>query len=787
MLEKHFIVETDAKPNPKNIIFYKNYRISILQKKIIRVEENQNHEFIDYPTQAIWYRNFGEVKYEVKEEKDGIFIKIENISFFIQDDFNQSYVLFDHQKKVLMNNQENLLSTFEGLDGCDGDVNDHYANPPKPIRLENGVCSRNGVAVLDDSTTNYLDEDGIFKPLNKQRLDCYIFAFGQDYQEAVKAFYQLSGCVPIIPRFALGNWWSRYHEYKEDEYLDLMDRFAEKDIPFTIATIDTDWHPSNNILEYYKIKELDRMKEEYGFDIHQAEWKWGWTGYSWDLSCFPNPTRFLKKIHQKNLKVALNLHPDTICWYEKEYPQMAKDLNINPDTLKPIPLDFENANFINAYYHDLHKNLEHEGVDFWWIDDNRSLFALSHYYFLDNGKEKTPLILCRYAGVGSHRYPLGFSGDSVISWKSLDYLPYFTATASNIGYSWWSHDIGAFMAGVKDDELYLRYLQLGVFSPILRLHCQNNETLTKEPWAYKNGIGELACNYLRLRHQMIPYLYSAVYRNHVEGLALIEPLYYYYPQEEKAYEYKNEYFFNGQLLVAPITKHSSAHKMTSMKVYLPKGKWTDIFTGDVYQGNKVVTMVRSLDSIPVLAKEGAIFILSKDQKGNCIDNPIKLQVDLFNGNASFTFYEDQDLKNVSRTIFETYQDKDTQYLSIMLDNHGAIPKNRSMVIRFRNICEGEVYCNLKAKCRVKDCLEVEISNVSISSLIELQVKYKKQKTLDILKKQAKDTITFMEGKNSDRVQIYDQLMNAITVKEFIQRVNHSKLSKIYKQRLKECK
>ncbi len=785
MLDKHFLIQTQAKANPKNILFYKDYRISVLQNKILRVEKSAQKHFLDDPTKAIWYRDFGEISYEVRQENNGITIQVKDIIYFIGDDFDQSYVILN-QKKVALDNQENLLSTFEGLDGCDGDVNDHYAKPPKPIILENGVCSRNGVAILDDSKTSYFD-NGMLKTIEEERLDVYIFAFGHDYQEAVKAFYQLSGSVPMIPRFVLGNWWSRYHKYHDDEYLDLMDRFIENYIPITVATIDTDWHPSENILEYYKIKELDRMKEEFGFEESLPQWRWGWTGYSWDLNRFPHPVKFLKQLHQKNLKVTLNLHPYTICWYEKEYPQMAKDMGIDPTSLKPIHLDFNNDQFINAYFKDLHKNLEHEGVDFWWIDDNVSLFTLSHYYYLDSGKEKSPLILCRYAGVGSHRYPLGFSGDSVISWKSLDYLPYFTATSSNIGYTWWSHDIGAFMAGIKDDELYLRYIQLGVFLPILRLHCQNNETLTKEPWAYKNGIGELSCKYLRLRHQMIPYLYSAVYRNHYDGLALIEPLYYYYPEEERAYTFKNEYIFNGQLLVAPITKPSMYRKMTSVKVYLPKGTWTDIFTGDVYQGDKVITMVRTLDSIPVLAKEGAIFILSKDQKGNRIDNPKKLQVDVFNGTSSFTLYEDNQNKDVSRTIFETHHEKGIQYLSIMVDNQGAIPTHRSMVIRFKNILDGEVYCNLKATRKIKDCLEIHLQDVSSSKIIEIQVKYQKVSALDILKKQATESIKAMEGNNDARVALFDQLMASKSTKEFIEIVNRSSFPRIYKQRLKECK
>ena len=85
--------------------------------------------------------------------------------------------------------------------------------------------------------------------------------------------------------------------------------FIENDIPLTVATIDTDWHPSENIIDYYQIKKLDRMKEEFGFETSFPEWMWGWTGYSWDKTCFPEPEKFLAKLHKKGLKITLNLHP----------------------------------------------------------------------------------------------------------------------------------------------------------------------------------------------------------------------------------------------------------------------------------------------------------------------------------------------------------------------------------------------------------------------------------------------------------------------------------------------
>lgn len=173
---------------------------------------------------------------------------------------------------------------------------------------------------------------------------------------------------------------------------------------------------------------------------------------------------------------------------------MATALGIEEDG-KVIPFDFTSSKFINAYFAVIHKPYEREGVNFWWIDWQQGiqsktagldpLWALNHYHTLDHEQNHSKaLILSRYAEVGSHRYPVGFSGDTWTTWDTLDYLPYFTATATNIGYTWWSNDIGGHGGGEKNDELYLRHLQFGVFSPINRLHCTNQETFTKEPWYY---------------------------------------------------------------------------------------------------------------------------------------------------------------------------------------------------------------------------------------------------------------------------------------------------------------
>ena len=306
-------------------------------------------------------------------------------------------------------------------------------------------------------------------------------------------FFKLTGKSPLIPRYALGNWWSRYKAYTQNEYIALMERFKKKSIPITVATIDMDWHwvDVQNKFNYRPIKgNMETLKP-------------GWTGYSWNTDLFPDYMAFLKYLHENNMKTTLNLHPaDGVRYFEDMYEEMAQEMGIDPLTKKPVEFDITNSKFINAYFKILHNPYEKDGVDFWWIDWQQGkktklkgldpLWALNHYHYLNSQRDSSrPLILSRYAGIGGHRYPLGFSGDSTIKWCTLRFQPYFTATAANVGYFWWSHDIGGHMLGKKDDEMFLRWVQFGVFSPILRLHSTSHDLQGKEPWNYSDIVEEL--------------------------------------------------------------------------------------------------------------------------------------------------------------------------------------------------------------------------------------------------------------------------------------------------------
>ncbi len=692
-LDSHLIAKTRPLARPENIILWGDFRVTVLFDRLFRIEKDEARIFCDEATEAVWFRDMEPVSFTTEEHDGSLLIKTEKTMLVLASTIEESYVILNG-KEVALDNKENLLGTATTLDTCDGNLQKQSDGSYAPLTLDMGVVSKNGVAVLDYSKSSVLTDEGLIRKQRQDSLDLYVFAYGHDYRAAIRAFYAICGDTPKLPRYALGNWWSRYHEYTDREYLNILDRMEERDIPLTVATIDMDWHwNTKNISHAPNIVAAGR-KELY--EKGGAGWKdgaSGWTGYSWNTEFFPDYKAFLKKVHEKIPAITLNLHPATgVRWFEDMYEEMATAMGIDPKTEETVHLNFSDPNFLNNYFKILHKPYEYDGVDFWWIDWQQGprakaagidiMWVLNHYHTMDNGKDHMPLILSRYSGLGAHRYPLGFSGDTTVTWRTLRYLPYFTANASNIGFTWWSHDIGGHMGGIKDNELYLRFVQFGVFSPINRLHCTADEYCTKEPMFHMNGTGLIAEEFLRLRHRMIPYLYSAMLDTTENGKALIEPMYYDHPDCEEAYRYTGQYMFGGELLVAPVTEQSDTKGMARIDVWLPEGKWTDIFTGECYEGGKTVTMVRWLDSIPVLAKEGGFFVLDKKKHTNDISAPTHLQVMAMNGNGEYLFREDD-----SATLFTAKAEAGKQSFTITPDGNAI---TRKMTVELRNIAKGEV-------------------------------------------------------------------------------------------------
>ncbi len=665
------------------------YRFTLLTEHILRMEYDPQGIFEDRPSQTVVYRNLPAPEFSVSDDGEKLEIDTKNYHliyyYSIEKKFNANNLIID-AKNALTNygarwhfgtrrfgdppRHNNLLGTARTLDTADGSV-----------ELEHGLMDRGGRSFFDDSETALWDTDGAFYPRRPDTLDVYYICSHSNYTDTLKDFYKITGRPPMLPRYVLGNWWSRWFPYTEESYLSLFDRFQKEDYPFSMAVLDMDWH----------VTEVD---PKYGK---------GWTGFTWDKKKFPNPKEFGKKLHAKGAHISLNLHPaDGVQGCEDAYEAMANAMGMDPAKDEPVVFDMTNPTFTKAYFEHLMHPLEEDGVDHWWIDWQQGrkcavpgmdpLWLLNHHHYLDNCRDgKRGLILSRYPGLGGHRYPAGFSGDTVVSWNSLNFQAYFTATATNAGFCFWSHDIGGFMFGVRDPELFVRWLQLGVFSPFNRLHSHKNEFASKEPWNYHPNYRGVIGKWLRLRHALIPYLYTETYRQHKELVPMIRPLYYDYPAESRAYSQRNQYLFGSSLLVCPITSPADkATGMGSVTAWIPEGVWTDFFTGKTYRGHRVAVLNRSIGESPVLAKAGAIVPTAVHQEGdNSTENPKELEIFVFPGaDGKYEMFEDDGIsydyeKGKSCTTTFTYQEAEGTFTLETSGDTSLIPSDRSFKITFR--------------------------------------------------------------------------------------------------------
>ena len=626
-----------SRARPESVIRGENYRFTVLSSRLLRMEWSPTGRFVDRPTQMVVRRDFEPVAFDMAETDELLEIRTEHLylaydkrvfspsglSIALRQKAQGGHKTMWHYGEALPHTPDghgNLGGTARTLDGVDG-----------ACELETGILARYGFAVVEDSTSVELGVRDWIAPRPEGGQDLYFFGHGLDFAAALADFFTLTGPVPLIPRAVLGNWWSRYWPYSEREYLDLMDQFAGNGIPFSVAVIDMDWH----------LVDIDPRLGS------------GWTGYTWNRELFPDPERFLGDLHERGMLVTLNVHPaDGVRAHEQAYPAMAAELGIDPASEVGIPFDITDRAFVESYLRHLHHPLEEQGVDFWWLDWQSGgltkipgldpLWMLNHIHFNDSGRTgKRPLTFSRYAGLGSHRYPVGFSGDTVTTWESLDFQPYFTATAANVGYTWWSHDVGGHFGGRRDDELTTRWVQFGAFSPINRLHSSMDPFNSKDPSRFPLGMREIMRRFLRLRHRLVPYLYTAAWRAHSDGVAVARPMYHDYPDQVPAYTVPNQYLLGDDLIVAPITTPLDADSTLGRAiVWLPEGSWFDLFTGQRYRGGRSLAMHRPLETMPVLAQAGSAIALLDDPMQSVGENPDTLVLRIMPGTGRSAIYED---------------------------------------------------------------------------------------------------------------------------------------------------
>ncbi|UOB18454.1 glycoside hydrolase family 31 protein [Abyssalbus ytuae] len=605
--------------NPASTIVWGNARFTVLTPEMIRMEYSQSGKFEDKASLVFINRNLPVPKFTKREKGKEIILKTDKLLLKYTNDGNPFHAenLFvriegSKHKKILWTpgtkDTLNLKGTLRTLDHARGwDYEKH---------LEQGILSRSGWALVDDSKTNLFDGsvdwNWVTQRTDSTAIDWYLFAYGNDYKKALNDYTKVAGKIPLPPKFAFGYWWSRYWTYNDNEFRELIKDIKGFGIPIDVLVIDMDWHYT------YGLNERDPMGELKG-----------WTGYTWNKDLFPEPQKFMAWTNKQHLKTALNLHPASgISNMEKHYEEFAGVYGFDTSKKEYIPFNMSDKKWAKTYFDVILKPMEEWGVDFWWLDwqqylEDKNFKNLSNTWWLNytfftnmEKKEQRPLLFHRWGGMGNHRYQVGFSGDTYSSWESLDFLPYFTSTASNVGYGYWSHDIGGHFSnnGPTDGELYLRWIQYGVFSPILRTHSSKISEIERRFWMFPQYFHDMR-GAIKLRYTLAPYIYHTAFQAYKTGISVCRPMYYDYPEKEKAYTYKGQYMFGDDILVSPVTTPlSKLNWLASKKIWLPEGDWFEYHSGTLLQGNREVERFYSQEEIPFFIKAGSIIHMNPEVK-----------------------------------------------------------------------------------------------------------------------------------------------------------------------------
>lgn len=750
-LSAYFIKNNrDLIPEQKNIITGDKYRFSILSPRLIRIEYNKDNKFENRATSLVVKRNFGSTNFTVEQTELSLTITTEY--------FTLTYV------KGTPVNSKNLKVKVNGTDRewypshkeirNLGSINYSLDYLENNLKLDKGLYSFDGFATLDDSTNLVLENDN-FIP-REPTYDMYLFVYNKDLGLCLQDYFNLTGYPPMIPRYTLGTWWYKNDPYNMYDIDNILKEFYDNHLPISVFLLGDKWH----------------NREE---------------NFAYDRTLFD--TNILNKYYKsKRVKFGLTINPE-LPIYPKDplFNTLSNAIN-NYDNkyLSFIPL---NNNTISIYLNTVISNLKSTGINIFNIDynnekDKQGLFLLNHYHYVIANLNEVGVILSRNPGIAPHRYPIIYSGQTRVSWDTLKALPTYNNSAANLGITWHAHAIGGYYGGIEDDELYLRYIQFGVFNPIFILAGDTGKYYKREPWKWNQLNLSVIRTYMQLRNKLIPYIYNEGYNYHEYGVPLIQPLYYKYPKIYDEPNYVNQYFFGSRIMISPIIKKKNIEmNRVVQRIFIPSGTWYDYFSGKKFAGNKYYVNFYKDEDYPIFVKEGSIIPMSLDDTS---DLPRNMEIQIFpaeNGlYSSYELYEDDGIslnKNYNYIIIKMNLDRvenGYKFTITKKDGNLNVP-NRTYLLRFKNMKNPDKII-VKYQGQTKECQAIVEKNDLLLELKDINV----YEPLEVLLLGNNLEIENISVINKEIEGILDDLEIETMIKESVDEIIFSDLS-INKKRI----
>ncbi|MEV6793128.1 TIM-barrel domain-containing protein [Streptomyces sp. NPDC051320] len=545
-----------------------------------------------------------------------------------------------------------------GLDGVTGNA---------PLVTTPGLLNKDGWYLLDDTPSALYDTAA--KKVTQRSghsgapyQDGYVFGFGHDYEQGLTDLATLTGPPALLPQWAYGVWYSEYIDRTAADYKNkILPAFRSEGVPLDVLVTDTDFKAVNS-----------------------------WSGWEMDPAKFPDPPSFFDWSAAQGMHNTLNVHPSILA-SDPQFAQAqatakgkltkggcASGANVQDNC---YTFDFGDPDQLKAYM-DLHRTMDQQGNDFWWLDwccdaSQSSLPGVTPDAWINQqyaSANDRGFVLSRAYGSlqaggysGQQALPTGpwadkrttvhFTGDTSSTWGTLKLeVGYTPGESAATGMSAITHDIGGHndttgLTGSETytdgdtsrttsklpDDLYARWVQFGAFQPIDRLHSNHSDRL---PWQYGTAARKSADTFLNLRENLVPYTYSLAEEAHRTGVPVVRPTYLEYPNEPQAYAVANsEYFYGSDVLVAPVTTPGDS---ATTSVWFPPGQWTDYFTGKSYTGGTTHDVTTDLNSMPVFIKAGGILPTRTHDVTDNDRNPLTdVTLTIATGaSGSYSLYED---------------------------------------------------------------------------------------------------------------------------------------------------
>jgi oligosaccharide 4-alpha-D-glucosyltransferase len=478
------------------------------------------------------------------------------------------------------------------------------------------MSSRQYALIFDNSASGVMDLGATEKDVMQFEAvggrTAYVVVAGKSYPELINNLVNITGKQPLPPRWALGNFASRFGYRTEQQTRDVVQGFIDEDFPLDAVVLDLYWFGKE-------------IKGEMG-------------NLDWDKDSFPTPLKMMADFRKKGVKTILITEPFILStsskWQEAvDNKVLAQD---HAGAAKQYEFYFGNTGLIDVFdnnasdwFKGIYTDLFNQGVAGWWGDlgepevhpaDSIHNFdgvkvtgdeihnAYGHMWAkrvyenqLVIAPEQRPFIMMRSGFIGSQRYGMiPWTGDVSRSWGGLKPQVELSLQMGLLGLAYTHSDLGGFAGGDKfDSQMYTRWLQYGVFQPIFRPHGQ--EDIAPEPIFHDQQTKDILREYVKLRYAMLPYNYSLAYENSLTGLPLMRPIFFEQPSNTALMDINDSYFWGDAFLVKPITEPN----LTEVSIDLPKGVWFDYWDDTPYLGNQSITLATALERLPVMVRAGA--------------------------------------------------------------------------------------------------------------------------------------------------------------------------------------